>query len=71
MSEIYQKYYIGDLHKERFYFFSNAENFNFDYDYQVHKEGETYEILNENGSNIPNYLSIMKKDIKVSDQSRQ
>jgi hypothetical protein len=60
-NDIYQKYYIDQLHPHRFYFLNNIKSFNFNYDYQIGSSpNDIKNILNPEGSNIPKYLADMQ-----------
>jgi hypothetical protein len=60
-NDIYHKYYINELNPNRFFFFENLKDYNFNYNYQIgsHPE-ELNQILNKEASNIPKYLEDMK-----------
>jgi hypothetical protein len=57
-NEIYQDYYIGKLHPDRFDFLGDAKSFNFNYDYQVGSSpADIKKRLGDDGANIPEYLT--------------
>jgi hypothetical protein len=62
LNEIYQRYYIGDLHPDRFYFVDGIKTFNFNYTYQIGSSPEDINnILDTYATNLPPYLKELKQ----------
>lgn len=63
-NQLYQSEHYVNYHKERYRFFDNLNEFNYNYNYQIGSNPEDIDnLLTLTATNLPPYLARMEKDI--------